>query len=130
MGQASQRKAEDPNYGKFSNKLRGLIISSPMTIQGNMIHTSGTGLDPQDLRASLLFWDRLAWPKNNAIHISNGPDEDFLVTAGVLNTPIFAAAFQGPVGPGLLDIQRKFVDHFERLEPGVWSLGREKTPSK
>jgi hypothetical protein len=57
---------------------RGLVVSSPLVIQGGRIFVGSSNLDPQELRFSLLFWDRLAWPASRNIHFGSGPDEQFL----------------------------------------------------
>lgn len=67
MGEAS-----DPNFGK-----RGLVVSAPFEVQGTTLRVRSSNLDPQELRSSVLLWDRLVWPSSRAIHLASGPDESF-----------------------------------------------------
>lgn len=42
---------------------RGLVISNPMAVTNNGLHIKNTNLDRQELRANLLFWDALDFPR-------------------------------------------------------------------
>lgn len=57
MGESKRRKETDKNYGSISNKKieRGIIISSPMIINGRKMTIGGAHIDPTELRFSLLF---------------------------------------------------------------------------
>ena len=90
MGEAKIRKATDPSYGKAPKERpsRGLIISSPMQIDtANLSFSAQGGLDPSELRFSLLYWDKLVHPHSNIFELEADDDEQFLVSAGVLSRP-------------------------------------------
>lgn len=82
----------------------------------------GGGLDAQELRHWLLFWDELAWPASNLIYVEGGPDETFLEQAGVLSRPrvLMSGAFAGSdvVSKPHLAAFRKL----DNKEPGKWCL--------
>ena len=62
-------------------------MSSPVALDNTTISIESSGLDAQELRHWLLFWDELAWPTSNLIHIEGGQDETFLEEIGVLSRP-------------------------------------------
>lgn len=102
---------------------RGLVISAPITIVGTSI-TTGGGLDAQELRFSLLFWDKLDWPDNTVISIGSGGDAQFLEAEGIL-TRSFAKLVGG--GDGAAIVREAFLStfrHRDSLQPGLWSLAR------
>lgn len=123
MGEAKNRKGNDPNYGKIPKESkRGLVISPPITVQGTSLHAKRSNIDPLELRFGLLFWDRLVWPSSRAIHFSSGPDEQFLEQIGVLSRPEYT--FWGDGATGIVQSQiQAFVD-LQRKEPGVWALAQ------
>lgn len=84
----------------------------------------GSVIDPHELRRSLLFWDKLAWPQTGVIKISPpSPELDFLESEGILIKP--EANFKGDFnGPGD-QVAKQHVSSFIRLEevnPGSWAL--------
>jgi hypothetical protein len=100
---------------------RGLVVSNPIQISGNALKAK-SGLDPQELRTALLFWDKLDYPENNLIAFGLQPDAQFLVDAGVLKRTRIQV-----VGGGAMEkaYAQAHVAAFKRLdasEPGVWSL--------
>lgn len=122
MGEAKRRAANDSLYGKTPKSGRGLIISCPMEIKQGKLNLISSALDPQELRFSLLFWDKLVWPVNRAFYIEGGIEEEFLQSAGVLTRPEYSVS--GPVDQGLLSTYfAAFHDH-ERKEPGRWALAQ------
>jgi hypothetical protein len=123
MGEAKRRKAADPNYGRPK---RGLIITSPVEGSANGGRISG-GLDPQDLRHSLLFWDRLVWPSNNYIYIKSGPDEEFLESAGILERPRYNFVDTKTGIEPMIDAQTKAFTERDAAEPGAWDLCQTST---
>lgn len=124
MGQAKFRKNNDPLYGKPLSSVRGLIITSPIEVKGNSITFKGGGLDKQDLRSSLLYWDRLSWPDIGFIKIANIQDEDFLSSAGILDRPKLPPKIRsGLVSEIFKDVQLIGLDYYEKTEPGKWSIG-------
>jgi hypothetical protein len=84
MGQAKIRKQTEPTYGIVPKKApkRGLIISNPikLDVKNNVFCAQG-GLDPSELRFSLLYWDKLARPDSNIFGFGGGEDEHFLISA-------------------------------------------------
>jgi hypothetical protein len=121
MGQAKERKRNDPTYGKPS-KMRGLIISCPIEIDDDMsFSVRSPFLDKQDLRSSLLYWDRLAWP-TGFIGFAEDPDTTFLESSGILLRPNYRIGGTG--AEVVIKPQMIALDEFERKSPGVWSLGQ------
>ncbi len=119
MGQAKIRKATDPNYGKPST-VRGLIINRPMKITGSRMDVTGS-FDQQDLRTSLLYWDRLLIPTQNAIGFGEDPDITFLKSSGVLGERHFF--INGDVAREIAKLPAKALKECEKSEPNMWSLG-------
>ncbi|MGA4453374.1 DUF6236 family protein [Pseudomonas fortuita] len=120
VGQAKQRKLNDPNYGKPS-KMRGLIISNPLILRGNTIVKSSP-LDLQDLRSSLMYWDRLALPLNNQVGSASIPDVDYLESSGVLYKPRFTSFGKSELEKWLVNVQLATLAEYEKNEQGVWSI--------
>jgi len=123
MGQAKQRKENDPHYGKYSAKKRGLIISNPSTVDGGSFRINNSHLDKQDLRSSLLYWDKIAWPKNNFIYTPNTAEIDDLVRIGVMETPTMSLAGGGQTGHVISAAHDYALQYFEKQNPGMWSVG-------
>lgn len=122
MGEAKRRKLAESNFGRVpkSANNRGLVVSPPLEIEGSRILAKSSNLDPQELRFSLLFWDRLVWPSSRAIHFTSGADEQFLESAGVLTRPEYT--FNGDVAQGIAKGQFQAYQDLERSEPGCWAL--------
>lgn len=117
MGEAKVRKSRDVYYGVPK---RGLIISPPTVIEGTSMRIVNSDLDPQELRFSLLFWDRLIWPSSRAVFIPSGPDGLFLESAGVLTRPDYT--YNGDIAQGMA---RGFTQAFADInakEPGQWAM--------
>jgi hypothetical protein len=98
---------------------RGLVISYPIEVS----NTAGRveGLDLQELRMSLLFWDKLDFPANNVFHFGLDPECQFLKGAGILsrtNIPLSGGNAASVVVQAHLDAFRIL----DAKEPGVWSL--------
>ena len=127
MGQAKERKKLEPNYGKIKKptKMRGLIISPPITIKDNkeILNFESFFFDPQDLRFSLFFWDRLSWPKPEIDTMPHpiGQEAHFLYSAGILERPIY-----NNLGCGAKAKIRGYastLENYEIKDPGMWALG-------
>lgn len=126
MGEAKRRKSDDPTFGRWPKNLmetsKGIVVSSPVNLDSGAISIQGGGLDAQELRHWLLFWDGLAWPASNLIYVTGGPDETFLEQAGVLSRPrmVMSGSFSG------FDIvSEPHLAAFKNLddkEPGKWCL--------
>lgn len=122
MGQAKWRKENDGLFGKVPKdaRRRGLIVSPPMEINGSSLRLGSSDLDPQELRFSLLFWDRLMWPASRTIYISGGPDSKFLEAEGILTRPEYT--FYGDGAAGIKAGFMAALRDTNEKEPGAWSL--------
>ena len=126
MGEAKIRKATDPSYGNAPKERpsRGLIISNPIQIDtANLSFSAQGGLDPSELRFSLLYWDKLVHPRSNFIGFGGGDDEQFLVSAGVLSQPTYMHR-GGDITSIVFDTYMAAFSDLENREPGVWSLSQ------
>src|SRR5215207_1376882 len=102
---------------------RGLVISCPLDISPHGLMVKQSLLDPQELRFSLLFWDRLDYPANNIFRFPLGPDGEFLQSSGVLQrTRINLDSFSGNPGDAIRTVHVGAYRTLEKSEPGVWSL--------
>lgn len=102
---------------------RGLVVSPPLKIidGGKGFITLG-GLDPQQLRFQLLFWDRLAFPRHPFVEFGLGPDAGFLQKKGILSRTFVDV----PGGLGGVIFTQAHYECFRKLDaanPGQWSLG-------
>ena len=78
--------------------VRGLVVSTPVKINdGGSITIRGGGLDPQELRFSLLLWDKLDHPAG-LLSINGGPDAEFLEKAGILTRTSLAVHIGDLIG--------------------------------
>ena len=126
MGEAKIRKATDPSYGNAPKErpMRGLIISSPMQIDtANLSFSAQGGLDPSELRFSLLYWDKFVFPRSSLLSPVGDEGEEFLVSAGVLSRLIYTYSGGHPALIAFDTYMRAFSD-LEKMEPGVWSLSQ------
>lgn len=121
MGQAKYRKERDPLYGTYSNTVRGLIITTPMSVSGDTFSVSTPELDPQELRNSLLYWDRLLLPTTNIIGGGSTEEISFLKTSGILETPTYR--INGPVASEMKILPWRALEACEIHNPGMWSVG-------
>jgi hypothetical protein len=105
----------------MTNK-RGLVISAPVELSNDRVLVKSGGLDPQELRFSLLFWDRLEFPASQAIYIDGGPEVNFLENARILQRT------RWPFKGGYLGAEHYREAHIgvfralDEKEPGVWSM--------
>ena len=118
MGEAKRTRAADPSYGRPK---RGLIVSCPMKIQSRSLRIKG-GLDSQELRLALLFWDELVWPSSLAAYSESGPDEQFLENVGILYRPSYT--FEGDLAQGMAMTQLSAFREYDQKEPGKWSIAQ------
>lgn len=122
MGQARFRQMHDPNYGKPAPKAayRGLIVSSPVTVNGSSF-SGNSNLDPQELRFSLLFWDKLVWP-TGLISFGSNETEEQLVKCGVMERPRYN--HHGGSGDIILAGQLQAFNDYNERDPGAWALAQ------
>ena len=104
---------------------RGLVISSPIRVVGTSLSMGG-GLDPHELRFSLLFWDKLDFPDNNIISFGSDADAQFLQSAGILNRTRVQVVGSGDGAQMFLAAYLHAFNQLDAKEPGVWSLGAGK----
>lgn len=123
MGESKHRKATDPNYGKPKPELRGLIISPPIEIDGGRMYVESTELDSQELRSSLLYWDRLSVPASNIIYVHAGADAEYLQNCGILERRSYSFHGVNNGSDSLIEAQLLDFETRESEQPGVWSLG-------
>ncbi|MGK5049944.1 DUF6236 family protein [Janthinobacterium sp. RB2P8] len=124
MGEAKRRKTTEASFGTIPKirPYRGLIISPPLEINGTNLHIKSTSIDAQELRFSLLFWDKLIWPSSRNIYIGSGPEEKFLESAGILSRPDYT--FNGDGAQGIARGQMQAFRDRNLTEPGVWALAQ------
>jgi hypothetical protein len=80
-------------------------------------------LDPQELRFSLLFWDKLDYPVNSMFLFDLDNDSQFLESAGILQrTIIDFSSFSGNISGAFRDAHVGAYRALDRAEPEVWSL--------
>lgn len=122
MGEAKKRKLKDPLYGKVPNRNlpRGIVITSPMEIEGQSLTSRGFNLHPEELRFALLYWDKLAWPSQNLIGGDYTDDEVQLIKNGVIERPHFD--INGDVAEGMLNGCLRIFKKNSESSPGLWSL--------
>lgn len=105
---------------------RGLVVSGPVKVAGDAVslQVGPNMLDPQELRFSLLFWDRLDYPENRILHMPLGPDEEYLASAAILQrTGVqLVGSFSGT--DVILHSHIGTFRALENREPGRWSMAR------
>jgi Family of unknown function (DUF6236) len=108
------------------SKERGLVISVPVMADQNQFRVFAQ-LDEQELRFSLLFWDKLDLPQNNLVRTSD-PNADFLESVGVLKQTFCPVQLSGIIKPAETYVQAHLAAYrsLDKAEPGVWSLGTGK----
>jgi hypothetical protein len=103
-------------------KPRGLVISAPIELSAGRLVVRSSDLDPQELRFSLLFWDKLDWPTNNLIHVEAGPDAQFLEASGVLHRTHITLRGSGRMEDGFRSAHVHAFQLLDQQERGTWSL--------
>ena len=134
MGEARRRKLQDSTYGRIpkEDSIRGLVISTPITIDQNGIQIKG-GLHPQELRFALLYWDQLVWPMSKFLSFAGGVDAEYLTSCGVLRIPEYPYRVTNREPP--VDVHTQMVDavirtqlqaftDLETANPGRWALAQ------
>ena len=122
MGEAKLRSVTELFFGKLpkGHGDRGIIVSTPIKISDAGIRAEG-GLDPAELRFALLYWDRLVHPSSTHFLFEGGPEEQLLVSEGVLSCPVFSHS-GGDVEAIILDPFFKAFEERERRHPGAWAV--------
>jgi len=102
---------------------RGLVVSSPLRAVEGRIEFSGTlDLDPQELRMSLLFWDRLLWPRVPGIGWPTNQDARFLEGQGILWRP--GLNMSGDVSEMVARAQWEAFFRADSEAPGCWAVSQ------
>lgn len=105
---------------------RGVIISPYFTFDGRSLHfPRRVGIEPDDLRHYLLYWDKIEYPNNNFIRVKTTPDEQFLIEAGVLQrTDIRLQNYSGDFSIAYLFCQALAARKLNESEPGSWTVAQ------
>jgi hypothetical protein len=103
---------------------RGIVVAPRFEFDGQTLHFPGlVGVEAEDLRKYLLYWDKIDYPNNNLIGTGTGPNEHFLIEAGVLRrTDIRFTSFSGNIGYGYILAQAQALQINNQREPGLWSM--------
>ena len=123
MGEAKRRKQRDPYYGKIPKGGKGIVISEPISVNipDNIISVNAAAPNPDLLRRSVLFWERIEWPLTQAYQTQGSAETDFLTSAGILSRPSSI-----PKSGKAADlVATAFLDRFienEKREPGAWCM--------
>ena len=127
MGEAKRRKDSDPYFGGLPPKpdYRGLVISSPVSISptGGM-RIKQFDLDAQELRFSLLFWDRLIWPVGK-VHLGGeaNSDSSVLENCNIITRPhVDAGGFS--LSQSVINMQIAAYQNAENQTPGAWAMAQ------
>ncbi|MGX5805236.1 DUF6236 family protein [Bradyrhizobium sp. Arg314] len=101
--------------------MRGLVVSPPIRVDGGSVYLASSGLDPQEMRSNLLFWDRLDFPAQNMIAFGLDADAQFLKSAGVLQRTVVGIS-GGSMGDVLRAAHVGAFRLLDKNEPGQWSI--------
>jgi hypothetical protein len=102
--------------------MRGIVVSTPISISRAGAFSLSGGLNPQLLRVWTLFWDKLDHPDSNIIGFGNGPDEEFLISEGILQRT--RVVWEGGLSNGdtFLKPHMKAYRALDEQQPGMWAL--------
>ncbi|MDX2370539.1 MAG: DUF6236 family protein [Colwellia sp.] len=103
------------------------IIASPFKVdfQGGEFSFS-TVISGERLRYYLLYWNEVVIPTNNLIHIGVDPNEDLLISQGILKRPsVSLPQIGGDGGKSLLQSQAIVAEALMGMEPGKWVFMQE-----
>jgi hypothetical protein len=110
-------------------QFRGIVIHSGLQFSPSGV---AKGLDGDGgiplIRRCLLYWDRIEWPASSAIHVGGGPEEDFLISTGLLSRHLTNCSGRIRSGNPAALFAHAQLAAFERLEkenPGAWSIAQE-----
>jgi hypothetical protein len=127
MSESNRRKQSEPDYGKRPKGGRGImVVPDFIEPRRNGELESHKYLSAEQLRFSLLFWDRIAWPSVRFFDGDNNVETDFLMKAGVLLRPEAQLTPSSmSVGRSLANAYFEVYQQLEEKEPGRWSLAAE-----
>ncbi|UES58499.1 hypothetical protein GFK91_24435 [Roseibium aggregatum] len=101
---------------------RGLIVTSPMEIDGTKLYLRDSELHPHEIRTAVLFWDHIVSPKNAIFDFELGADAEFLTSAGILERPEYF--FPGDQAQATLKGVLKAFNDLEKQHPGQWAIAQ------
>lgn len=105
---------------------RGVVIAPKFTFDGRSLRFPGlAGIETEDLKYYLLYWDKIEHPDNNLISIGTSPDEQFLIDSALLTrTNISLKSFSGNIGFGYVLAQTMAFQQKNQQEPGLWTMAQ------
>ncbi|QEH81177.1 hypothetical protein EIK56_25065 [Sphingomonas sp. C8-2] len=105
---------------------RGLVVSPAMKVDpySNVIVVNAGAPDAEELRAGLLFWDRLEWPTNNMVHQAHTEDFEFLISEGVLTRSRAELSGSAEMARGVYDATRQTYAALDDRDQGRWTVSR------
>lgn len=106
----------------LSYAFRGLVVSPPINIKGNGFYVRQSWLDEQELRFSLLFWDKLVWPTGFVHMAGNGEQEEMLEACGIIERPYYDTGSAN--AQGILRGQMAAYQEYESRDPGAWAIAQ------
>lgn len=98
----------------------GLVISNPMKVSRDSLEVTSSQIDAQELRFSLLFWDKLVWPDSAIFHFPNNDDAHVLEAIGLMERPRYSIG--GAVGGLMIQTHYQAFKDMELREPGRWAM--------
>jgi hypothetical protein len=125
----SRQVDEEQNISvKLGNTLsageRGLIVSNDFRLVPGGIEVTNREISPQDLRMSLLFWDKLDWPTNNVLAFED-PDVQILLDEKVLTRSrvhVRRISADDDFGSFMVTSQLDVFKSRELEAPGQWAM--------
>lgn len=123
MGEAKRRREADPFFGKLPKAGKGIVVSSPTTIEEDGSLSLKGGIDPIELRRSVLFWDHIVKPINRIIYMEPSADEQFLKECGIFKeVSCEEQNYAGMAGHLLAEMHLSVFSQLEKKDPGLWTL--------
>lgn len=110
----------------MEDQKKGIVISIPIEFSpGSQILIKRTGLDPQEIRFLLLFWDEFVWPISKSLRIGTDNTGLFLQRAGILTRPPVPEIVTREFGSsGMAEEHVATFLKLEEEEPGKWALAQ------
>lgn len=105
---------------------RGLVVSVPIKLEAENSISMAGALDAQELRFSLLFWDRLDFPTSNVFEIGGGTEVEFLESANILRRSRAVSA-GGEVASLMFESHMNTFRALDARDAGKWSVARGET---
>lgn len=100
---------------------RGLVLSSGIRGSGKSVELR-VGLDPEELRSSLLLWDRLDWPEHSIIKSPLDKESQFLISEGIMQRTMFGETGNWFRKSQLETLHEKAFKLAQEAEPGRWAM--------